>query len=182
MTIERRFTAKLRGTAKALDKRRSTAVREPIASDIRLADTNQTGPNSDSVDLILTSPPYCTRIDYTAATRIELAVIQPLTTQAPEQLRRQMTGSTRVPDHAINPRQHWGSTCVAFLDAVKKHHSKASDGYYHKTHLDYFDKMDRSIANCAGALRESGGAILVVQDSYYKDLHNDLPTILSEMA
>ena len=27
-----------------------------------------------------------------------------------------------------------------------------------------------------------GRAVLVVQDSYYKDVHNDLPTITAEMA
>ena len=32
---------------------------------------------ADSVDFVLTSPPYCTRIDSTAATRIELAVLAP---------------------------------------------------------------------------------------------------------
>lgn len=181
-TIERRFATKLREMAAALAKCEPTRPREPIISDIRLADTTLTGPEADSVDLILTSPPYCTRIDYTAATRIELAVLQPLVKQLPEQLGRQMTGSTRVPDHPIEPRDEWGAICTAFLKVLKAHPSKASKGYYYKTHLDYFDKMDRSLAVCAAALRKDAVAVMVVQDSFYKDVHNDLPTIVSEMS
>jgi hypothetical protein len=40
--------------------------------EILLADATKTIPSA-TVDCVLTSPPYCTRIDYTAATRIELA-------------------------------------------------------------------------------------------------------------
>ena len=42
-----------------------------------LADTTSTILDEGSIDLVLTSPPYCTCIDDSAATRIELAVLQP---------------------------------------------------------------------------------------------------------
>jgi hypothetical protein len=132
--------------------------------------------------MILTSPPYCTRIDYTAATRTELAVLHPLLNETHETLAWQMTGSTKVAGHHIEVAATWGRTCSAFLHALKAHPSKASNGYYYKTHLDYFDKMSRSLAYCANALRAGGIAVLVVQDSYYKEVHNDLPRIISEMA
>ncbi len=144
---------------------------------------NSTQLKEESVaDLILTSPPYCTRIDYTAATRVELAVIAPLIEITRDTLSKEMIGSVKVPTVEIKPKEIWGETCLAFLDGLASHSSKASAGYYFKTHLDYFDKMSRSIQNISHCLKSGAGAVLVVQDSYYKEIHNNLPLILTEMA
>jgi hypothetical protein len=91
-------------------------------------------------------------------------------------------GSTRVPVAVIVPDPRWGQTCNEFLASVGAHKSKASSGYYLKTHLDYFSKLSSSIDRIVTVMRPGAKAILVVQDSYYKDVHNDLPTIVSEMA
>ncbi len=157
-------------------------LREPGTVDIHLADTTKLKLPDASVDFVLTSPPYCTRIDYTAATRIELAVIAPILNASPGELSRQMIGSTRVPIVAIDLNPRWGETCNKFLNSVRLHNSKASSGYYLKTHLDYFAKLSSSIACVTTAMKPGATAILVVQDSFYKDVHNDLPTIVSEMA
>lgn len=133
-------------------------------------------------DLIFTSPPYCTRIDYTAATRVELAVISPLMEMTRDSLSREMIGSIKVPTNPIVPQKDWGEACLRFLDRLASHKSKASRGYYFKTHVDYFDKMSKSITNLSNCLKDNGVAILVVQDSYYKEIHNDLPLVLTEMA
>ena len=42
--------------------------------------------------------------------------------------------------------------------------------------------MEKSIKEINRVLKADGDAILVVQDSYYKDLHNDLPLFIAEMA
>lgn len=184
-SIVERFVTKLREMAAALTERTTQGnllVHEPGGCDIRLTDTTSGPLPSDSVDLILTSPPYCTRIDYTAATRIELAVLAPLLDASWQELGRQMIGSTRVPLHDIVVDDSWGPTCRTFLKALYRHPSKASKGYYYKTHLDYFEKMGRSLTNLASAMKKTAGAILVVQDSFYKEIHNDLPTIVAEMA
>ena len=150
--------------------------------DIHLADSTRLSLPEASVDFVLTSPPYCTRIDYTAATRIELAVIAPLLNTPTSELSRQMIGSTRVPLGEITPNMRWGTTCTKFLTSVDSHKSKASSGYYLKTHLDYFDKLSSSIDRVRAAMKPGAIAVLVVQDSYYKDVHNDLPSIVSEMG
>jgi hypothetical protein len=93
-----------------------------------------------------------------------------------------MIGSTRVPDHDIAVDPAWGSTCSQFLAALKAHSSKASAGYYYKTHLDYFEKMARSLAHLVKSLKPAAAVVLVIQNSYYKDIHNDLPAITVEMA
>jgi hypothetical protein len=151
-------------------------------SEISHADTISVDVAAESVDLILTSPPYCTRIDYIAATRVELAILAPLLQSSAEDLGRQMIGSTRVPEYNITPSSDWGATCDRFLEALQKHPSKASSGYYYLTHLDYFSKMSISLSNLSKGLKRKGIAVLVVQDSFYKDQHNDLPTIIGEMA
>lgn len=180
--IERRFIKKLSSMADALGACAVHPGAERGSVDIRLTDTTEAALPPEAVDLILTSPPYCTRIDYTAATRIELAVLHPLLTSSPKALGRLMTGSTRVPTRKIPESPEWGPGCLAFLDAVCSHPAKASGGYYYQTHLDYFDKICRSISQLSTALRPLGQAVLVVQDSFYKELHNDLPTFITQMA
>jgi hypothetical protein len=180
--VEKRLTTNLHNMALALANRRDLLSTEQGASELRLSDTATTKLPPTSVDLILTSPPYCTRIDYTAATRIELALLAPLAQVVPAELRRQMVGSTRVPTQEIEVFPTWGQRCCDFLKALYKHPSKASSGYYYKTHLDYFDKMARSLTNLVGALKPDGAAVLVVQDSFYKEIHNDLPSIVTEMC
>lgn len=157
-------------------------LREPGTIDIHLADSTKLVLPEESVDFVLTSPPYCTRIDYTAATRIELAVIAPLLETSPRELSRQMIGSTRVPVEEIVPDPKWGETCNRFLVSVRSHKSKASSGYYLNTHLDYFAKLASSLDRIKRVMKRGGRVILVVQDSYYKEVHNDLPAIVSEMA
>ncbi len=185
--VARDFAANVRGMTAALVAKRNADLllkRAPHQGDclISLSDTASMALASDSVDFALTSPPYCTRIDYTAATRIELAVLAPLLKTAERALGRQMIGSTQVPIGTIEVDDAWGETCQRFLDALKAHPSKASAGYYYRTHLDYFDKMSRSMARLAIGLKTGGRAVLVVQDSYYKDIHNDLPTIIAQMS
>jgi hypothetical protein len=180
--VEQRLAANLRGMALALAERRDLLFTEQGASQVTLKDTTTTTLPPESIDLILTSPPYCTRIDYTAATRIELAVLAPLAQVVPDELGRKMIGSTRVPTQDIDVSPAWGRRCRDFLEALHKHPSKASAGYYYKTHLDYFDKIARSMSNLSQVLRPNGAAIFVVQDSYYKEIHNDLPSFITEIG
>jgi len=180
--IERLFGTNLSAMTAALDARQDLFLAERHPCEIRLTDSTSTSLPPDTVDLVLTSPPYCTRIDYTAATRVELSILAPLLSEHPDSLSRKMTGSTRVPTRQIEEAAEWGHTCHQFLKSVRTHASKASSGYYYLTHLDYFDKMNRSIRNIATSIRPGGKAILVVQDSYYKDIYNDLPAIISEIS
>ena len=89
-----------------------------------------------------------------------------------------MIGSTRVSRREIDSSWSWDQRCEVFLEALRRHPSKASAGYYYRTHVDYFDKVSRSIANIAVGLKATGCAVLVVRDSYSKELHNDLHRFL----
>lgn len=132
------------------------------------------------VDVVVSSPPYCTRIDYGVATRPELAV---LAAGDPEMktLRSRMVGTpTMTGDHGDLER--WGPTAAAFLSGVAGHTSKASSTYYTNYFRQYYAGMWDSISELRRVLKPGAPAVLVVQDNYYKDLHNDTAKILGEMA
>jgi hypothetical protein len=137
-----------------------------------------------SVDWVLTSPPYCTRIDYAVATRPELALlgIGVDFQDSFRTLRESLIGSTTVPASVTPPSRAWGPSCLAFLKAVKSHISKASGTYYYKQHVQYFRSIHGSLSELYRVLREGGSCVIVVQDSHYKELHNPLPDIFVEMA
>jgi hypothetical protein len=136
---------------------------------------------SRSVGAVISSPPYCTRIDYAVATSPELAVLG-LTAPELRQLREAMIGSSTVRDDAPLADPRWGPTCSTFLKAVGQHPSKASPTYYRRNHLQYFDGLFRSLCELDRVLTPGAPCVLVVQDSHYKEVHNDLPTIVGEMG
>jgi hypothetical protein len=135
-----------------------------------------------SVDFVLSSPPYCTRIDYAVATLPELAVLGYRIDTEFDELRRSLIGTSTVPKEAPSIKAGWGKTCRSFLEQLENHTSKASESYYLKNHLQYFNSLYISVSEISRTLRPKGACILVVQDSFYKDIHNDLPKIVSEMA
>ena len=180
VAIEQAFRAQLLRMANALGgldwEHRDSRI------EIRFGDSTCLPLDDGVVDVVLTSPPYCTRIDYATTTRFELAVFHGLLPSCYVDLGRRMLGSVRVPRHAIEATPDWGKTCGSFLRGVELHSSKASSSYYLKTHLDYYDKLNRSLAEVCRVTKKGGVAIMVVQDSYYKEMHNDVPGVVAEMA
>lgn len=148
---------------------------------IALGNSEKLGLRARSVDMVLTSPPYCTRIDYAMATAIELAVLR-FDTVNFDKLRRSLMGTSTVVAHNIEKQLLWGKTCNRFLERLYSHSSKASKTYYFKNHLQYFHSLYLSIGEISRVLKRKGACVMVVQDSYYKDIHNDVPKIVSEMA
>ena len=97
-------------------------------------------------------------------------------------MRQQLIGTSTVPVDVPSPDVSWGRTCRRFLDAVSKHTSKASKSYYYKNHAQYFDGISNSVSELGRTLKRGGVCILVVQDSFYKDVHNNLPQVFIEMG
>lgn len=135
-----------------------------------------------SVSLALSSPPYCTRVDYAVATLPELSILGFRRGSTFDELRRRLLGTTTVPAACDPIDPSWGDTCTRFLQAVKSHPSKASDGYYIKGHVRYFSDLFKSLQELNRVVISRGKVVLVVQDSHYKEIHNDLPRITVEMA
>lgn len=175
------FSVAVENMAFALHDRRTLLRRASAPADVVQADCATYSVEPESADLILTSPPYCTRIDYVSATRIELAILSPLAAAAEADLKMAMLGSTCAPANVGEPLEAWGGSCLRFLEKVQAHSSKASATYYYRNHVDYYSKLYKSLSNVSKALTGDGIAVMVVQDSHYKEIHNPVPTILSEM-
>lgn len=151
----------------------NASVNLHLNSSTSLSQTNQ------SVDIILTSPPYCTRIDYAIATSIELATIRVTDIRS---LRENLIGTSTVKKEIMTPNPLWGETCNTFLKSVQEHTSIASSTYYYKNHLQYFDDIYKSIEQISRILKLNGLFISVVQNSFYKEINNDLAKTLGEMS
>lgn len=137
---------------------------------------------SGSIDAAISSPPYCTRIDYVKATLPELAVIGYPNGNVTRRLREMMIGTPTINKTQDYNGVTWGPTCSRFLSEVEGHSSKASSTYYLKYFRQYFASISTSLAEIDRVLKKSGKCVLVVQDSYYKEIQNDLPRIFVEMA
>ena len=137
---------------------------------------------SGSIDAAISSPPYCTRIDYVKATLPELAVIGYPNGNVTRRLREMMIGTPTINKAQDYDGANWGPTCSRFLSAVERHSSKASSTYYLKYYRQYFASVSTSLAEINRVLKKSGKCVLVVQDSYYKEIQNDLPRVFVEMA
>ncbi|STQ77010.1 DNA methyltransferase [Grimontia hollisae] len=150
------------------------------ASEIILGSSTSLPVKDLSIDLVLSSPPYCTRIDYGVATLPELAILSGGNHIDADIIRRSLMGSTTVPKE-VNENIELGFACNDFLMKIKNHPSKASSTYYYKNFLQYFNDLFNSIVEISRVLKPNGTCILVVQDSYYKDIHCDLARIIIDM-
>ncbi len=129
-------------------------------------------------DLVLGSPPYCTRLDYGIATRVELSVLGiPATAQST--LRRALLGTTTVPTSAP-ALASLGNAALQLLDSVKTHRSKASATYYWKWLAQYLVEYTTSLNQLARVASPTGTIGLVVQESFYKDIPIDLAHLTQE--
>jgi hypothetical protein len=136
----------------------------------------------ETIDFVLSSPPYCTRIDYGIATLPELAVLGFEVDTRLGELRARLIGTPTIHADTPMPNASWGNTCIALLERIRDHRSKAAKSYYYKTYVQYFAAMARSFSEMNRCLKLQGRCVLVVQDSYFKDVHIDLAAIFSEMA
>ncbi len=164
---ERITLCKDRPNAAAADLQVGTAANLPVPS--------------ESIDFVLTSPPYCTRIDYAIGTRLELAVLG-IGSLSLRKLRDITTGTSTIRKESILEQASWGSECLTFLSSVSEHFSKASKSYYYKTYLQYFSDLFLSIGEIGRCLKSGGQAVIVVQDSYYKGIHTNLAKIVTEFG
>jgi hypothetical protein len=148
---------------------------------VRLGNAESIGLRDRSVGAVISSPPYCTRIDYAVATAIELAVLR-MGSSDFDALRRSLTGTSTVERGNQEVDTHWGDTCMKFLDELYQHSSKASKTYYFKNHVQYFRSLHASLQEIARVLEPQAPCVLVVQDSYYKQIRNDIAQRTCEMA
>ncbi|MBR7215665.1 DNA methylase [Pseudomonas sp. B2021] len=149
--------------------------------EVQMGDATNLELECDSVDAIITSPPYCTRIDYAVATSLELALLR-MTVDDYKVLRRSLVGTSTVDPSVPIPESGWGAECISFLDKVRNHTSYASKTYYYKSHVQYYNALYKSIGEASRVCRPGADLVFVVQNSYYKEVLNDLALIVEEMG
>jgi tRNA G10 N-methylase Trm11 len=180
-SFDRVFMQEVQALAEALPVHRELAGKRSQRVSLLLSNSVSLPLAPSSVDAVITSPPYCTRIDYAVATFVELSILR-IGGARFDELRRGLTGTATVGQIEPAIDKAWGRECERFLKAVYEHPSKASKGYYFKSHVQYFSAMHRSLYEISRVLRQGAPCALVVQNSYYKEVRNDVATIVHEMA
>lgn len=150
----------------------------------RIGDATTIGLPDCSVDFVLTSPPYCTRIDYVVSTSFELAAMGlGRDDQRFSELRRRCMGTSLITARELqDPLDGWPADLRMLLGRIRAHTSYASESYYYKTYWQYFRDCSLALREIRRTLKPGGNAVVVVQGSYYKDLFVDLPQLYVSMA
>jgi hypothetical protein len=134
-----------------------------------------------SIDLVLTSPPYMTRIDYAVAYARELAIFG-IDIASDRHLREELMGTTLIRRRPNVEGRKYASIATALADKVSSHESKASSGYYLKQVCQYLDDLVASFDEITRVSKDRAVMKMVVQDSYYKDIPIRLADICTEEA
>ena len=143
-------------------------------------DSKKLNVKSNAIDLVITSPPYLTRIDYAVSTRLELEII--LGSDGYKSLRKEVMGTTTVPKIAGDINKKWGPICLDVLSSVTSHTSRASGSYYLKNKIRYFSDAYDSLKEIFRVLKVGCSGYFVIQNSYYKEIEIPLYDIFCEMA
>lgn len=143
---------------------------------------------NETANMVITSPPYCTRIDYAVYTKIELSLLGYNSIDI-KGLRREMIGTPTVQKGvdcvkylSHNQMVSFSETCFKILESIYTHESKAAKGYYFKTYVQYFSGMYQSLNEIYRILKNNGVAIIVVQDSWFKEINVDVSKVISEFG
>jgi hypothetical protein len=174
---------RLRANVLALQEATKTNEFPSLAKQPRVSvgSSSQMPLRGSSVSAVLTSPPYCTRIDYAIATLPELAVLG-YDWQHVQALRAQLIGTpTIVSGRDKNPITG-SDTLQKLMRRVTRHSSYAARSYYLPFYRQYFDSMLTSLSEIDRVARKGSPIVMVVQDSWFKEVHVDTPTIIGELA
>ncbi|MCW3708892.1 hypothetical protein UE99_037045 [Burkholderia cenocepacia] len=146
-----------------------------MTGDVR-ADLSELG----EFDLVVSSPPYCTRIDYAIATTPELLALGTIGKRGFDDLRMRIMGSVVTESNISTANSYRSDTLIHTLQSIATHPSKAASTYYRRYFSRYFDDLTIAIGQLSSVVR-NGRIILVVQNSYFKDLVIDLRQIIIEL-
>lgn len=176
-----------RDTLTLLVEQMTADLRQRATSDRENTITVFPGPFQDApiranqINRFLTSPPYLNRLDYVNPTLPELQLLGWHDQEQIEALRTRMMGTTKMRPSSVAIALPSPTACN-LLKAIAVHPTKASGTYYLRFFRQYFDDMveffrwlrSRTTPTCKG--------IVVIQDSFYKDIKVPIVPIVSEIA
>lgn len=135
-----------------------------------------------SIKRFLTSPPYLNRLDYINPSVPALSILGQQTPEQIEGLRTRMMGTTKMRPLIADPRFATSKTTEEFLKKVSQHPSKASSTYYLKFFSQYFSDLCDFIQWLNVHTSKSAEGLVVLQNSYYKEIPIPLIEIVRELS
>ena len=142
-------------------------------------DSRDSSIKSNSIDRVITSPPYLTRIDYAVSTSMEMSLLGDYAFLS--YIRENTMGAPVITKSIKEQNSKWGVLCNNILVEVRQHKTKAAESYYWKNMVQYFSDAHRAICELHRVLKPSGRGLIVVQSSYFKDIEIPLGEIYVDM-
>ena len=149
---------------------------------VHVGDARALSVPSTSVDLVFSSPPYCTRVDYVRQTGFELAALAGLTHATSRELRHTLMGTTTIRGVELQSAMPLPPGISELLRAIRTHQSHRSEAYYGRNIRQYFEDAALAVAEFSRVLRPGGKAVLVLQNSYYKEIEIELSRNYCELG
>jgi len=152
------------------------AVEGGASPSISTGDARALSIDTASVDVVVSSPPYCTRIDYAVKTRLELDILGSFVERSFASFRKDLMGTTSLRERArVQNKPALPDDIQHVLRQVESHDSHRAAEYYYPGLLQYFSDAQSSIGEIARVLKPRGVAFLVVQNSFFKEVPIPLP-------
>jgi hypothetical protein len=136
--------------------------------------------NDGSLDAVVTSPPYPNRTDYIRHYQPASELLIHAAGREERPIRIEQIGTPLI--RSSEPVRTFPTSVRKVLQDIRTHQSYASEGYYYKGFLYYFDDMYDALARIYRWLRPGGLLLLVVQDTYYKDIRVPTARLLGDIA
>lgn len=133
-----------------------------------------------SLDAIVTSPPYPNRTDYIRHYLPAAEILIGADDDAERTLREAQIGTPLIRN--VLPTGSVPASVEALIERVRTHSSYASERYYAKGFQYYFSDMSVTFAQMRRWLKPGGLAIVVVQDTYYKEIRVPVADLLADVA
>ena len=177
------FLVSLRNLVRDIDTSQLQSLIDPIQPTIHTGRAGNLPLQDECVSLVVTSPPYLTRLDYVKATLIELTVLD-----VPEEqisaLRSSMTGSVMGGQFAEYCSE-WGPEARKVIDHAEdaaRSRGRGDGRYYSGTFRRYFKDLFEAIFEMNRVLKPGGSVAIVVQGSRHRGRLIDLPLIVQQMG
>lgn len=186
------FVKKIKRMVTDLEEKKPYQIETPV--EVHLGDSRELSKyiESESIDLMITSPPYPGDHEYTKHTRLELIFMDYANNilEFREIKKRMVRGSTTNIYKNDNERD-----LIEHIDSIKKiidlidmrlKEDNASSGFeklYTKLVQEYFGGMYNNLAESYKVLKKGGKYSLLVSDSHaFKMVHIETAKILGEIA
>jgi hypothetical protein len=134
------------------------------------------------ISRFLTSPPYLNRLDYVNPTLPELYGLGIHEEEHIEALRTRMMGTTKMRPQMSEMLKLPSQAVTNLLKDIANHPTKASSTYYYRFYQQYFSDLFAFLVWLERHTTIKCEGIVVLQDSFYKEIKVPIANIITELA